>query len=104
MKAIALKISTLFAAILLSVLPALAGEMGTGMGTGMDQEQQGQKDQCLLMAMNCGDRIDTIQQRIGRISHEISKGSAVYTGDELRQLDSQLNDARRTLESLIGGA
>jgi hypothetical protein len=100
MKAIALKISTLFAAILLSVLPALAGEMGTA----MDQEQQGQKDQCLLMAMNCGDRIDTIQQRIGRISHEISKGSAVYTRDELRQLDSQLNDARRTLENLIGGA
>jgi hypothetical protein len=101
MKAIALKISTMFAAILLSVLPALAGG---DMSTGMNQEQQGQKDQCLLMAMNCGDRIDTIQQRIGRISHEISKGSAVYTRDELRQLDSQLNDARRTLENLIGGA
>jgi hypothetical protein len=101
MKAIALKISTMFAAILMSVLPALAGG---DMKTGMDQEQQGQKDQCLLMAMNCGDRIDTIQQRIGRISHEISKGSAVYTRDEMRQLDMQLNDARRTLENLIGGA
>jgi hypothetical protein len=104
MKPMSLKIALLIAASLVSALPALADE---GMGSNMmNQDQQGQKDECLLMAKNCGDQMDSIQQRIGRISHEIDKGSAVYTREELMRLNSELQDARKTLEFLTtnGGA
>lgn len=98
MKRFALSIATLAAATLISALPALAAdEMGNRM---MDQDQQGRKDECVLMSKNCGDRIDTIQQKIMRISHEIDRGSAVYTSSELRHLDFQLEEAKRTLEEL----
>ena len=53
------------------------------------------------MARNCGEQTDSIQQRISRINHEISKGSAVYTRDELRRLDNDLRDAERTLDYLM---
>jgi TolA-binding protein len=100
MKRIALKIALLLAASLVSALPALAAE---GMGSTMMGQGQNQKDECLLVAKNCGDRVDTIQQRIERITHEISKGTAVYSREELMHLDSQLNDANRTLEQLTSG-
>ena len=101
MKRMALKMAILVAATSMSALPALAAE---GMGSGMmDQDRQGQKDECLLMARNCGDQIDSIQQRISRISHEIGKGTSVYTRDELMRLNSQLNDATRMLEMLTSG-
>jgi TolA-binding protein len=103
MKRISLKIALLLAASLISALPALAaGGMGSTM-TGQDQQGQNQKDECLLVARNCGDRVDSIQQRIARISHEIAKGTAVYSRQELMRLDSQLKDANRTLEELTSG-
>jgi TolA-binding protein len=103
MKRIALKIALLLAASLISALPALADEgMGSSM-MGQDREGQSQKDECLLVAKNCGDRVDTIQQRIARINHEISKGTAVYSREELQHLDSQLHEANRTLELLMSG-
>jgi len=101
MKRIALKIALLLAASLISALPALAAE---GMGNSMmGQQGQNMKDECLLMARNCGDRVDTIQQRIERINHEIGKGTAVYSRQELMHLNSQLEDANRTLELLMSG-
>lgn len=98
MKRIALAI----AATLISALPVLAAE---GMGNGMmGQDQQNQKNECLLMAQNCDRQIDTIQQRIGRIDREIRKGEAVYTRGELMHLRDQLEDANKMLETLtIGG-
>ena len=99
MKRIALRIALIAAATMISALPALAAE---GMGNGMmNQEQQGSKNECLLMAKNCDGQVDTIQERIGRLNHEIRKGNAVYSNDELRQLKNDLEDANRTLEILL---
>jgi peptidoglycan hydrolase CwlO-like protein len=101
MKRMTFKIALVTAISLMSALPALAG---VGMGNSMmGQDQQNRKDECLLMAKNCNTQIDSIQQRIGRINHEISKGSAVYTRDELRKLNDQLEDANRTLELIQAG-
>jgi len=101
MKQIYSKTIILIAALLMSALPVLAAE---GAGSGMtDQGQQGTKDECLLVSKNCGDNVDTIQQRIERISHEISKGSAVYTGEELKRLNNELRDANKTLEDMYSG-
>jgi hypothetical protein len=100
MKRITLRIALLAAATLISALPALAAE-GMGMGSGtMNQDQRGGKNECLLMARNCDGQVDTIQERIGRLNHEIRKGSSVYTSDELRQLKNELEDANSTLEIL----
>ncbi|ACH37833.1 MAG: hypothetical protein ACD_75C02538G0002 [uncultured bacterium] len=97
MKALATKLAVFTAVTLISALPVLAGENGMGMSSGDNY----QKDECLLVAQTCRDSVDTIQQRIDRLSKEIGKGTSVYNGDELKRLNSQLQDATRTLEMLI---
>jgi hypothetical protein len=101
MKRTSSQAAVLISVLLLSALPVFAGD---GTGT-TDQGQQVLKDECLLVAKNCGDSVDSIQQRIERISREISKGSAVYTKEELRRLNSQLNDTKTLLEEMtVGGS
>jgi len=72
----------------------------------MGQDQRDMKDECLLMARNCGDQIDTIQMRIQRINRELNKGSSVYDDNELKHLRNQLDDANYMLQILTenGGA
>ncbi|HBA87538.1 MAG TPA: hypothetical protein DCZ75_05970 [Geobacter sp.] len=95
MKGLATKFAVLTAATVISALPVLAGEMGTGMNPGSVQ-----KDQCLLVSQTCRNSVDSIQQRIDRLGREIGRGSSVYSNEELRQLEFQLRDAIQTLESL----
>jgi TolA-binding protein len=101
MRCIIKKLSLLTAALMIAAVPALADE--GSMGKKIEQGQQVQKNECLLIAMNCADQVDTIQQRIERIKGEISRGSGVYTNDELRRLNRQLEDANKTLEDLSAG-
>jgi hypothetical protein len=65
--------------------------------SGVQEEKRG-KDECLLVAMNCGNDYITLEQKIEKLRKEISKGRAVYTDDELNILREQLNNASRTLE------
>ena len=99
MKRFATTFAVLTAATLISAMPVLAE--GTNMG--MAPSQQMQKDECLLVSQNCRDSVDTIQQRISRLDREISKGTSVYSREELRRLDFQRRDATETLQSLIHG-
>ena len=62
------------------------------------KEEKSSKDECLLVAMNCGNDHPTLQQKIEKLRKEISKGRAVYTDEELTILREQLNNANRTLE------
>ena len=48
------------------------------------------KDECLLLAMNCAQSVDSIQMRIERLNNEIAKGTDVYTRDELNVLKRKL--------------
>ena len=95
--------STLLAAVLvLTAVPVLA--VDTMMDKSFDQGQQGEKNECLLVAINCGNQVDSIQQRIDRIRGEIARGPDVYTNDELRRLSRELEEAEKLMESLsIGG-
>ena len=97
MKRVISKIAILMAALVVSALPALADELGSRMS---DQGKPVQKDECLLVSKNCSDNVDSIQQRIQRLSHEIGKGTAVYTSDELQRLNRQLRDATKSLEDM----
>lgn len=96
MKSILGKFSVLAAALMISALPALANEgaMDKVMGEGVRTE----KNECLLVAKNCANQVDTIQERIERIKGEISRGTDVYTNDELNRLHRQLEEAIRFLE------
>ena len=70
----------------------------------MGQQQQNvNNSECLLVAKNCP--TDSMQERIQRIQGEISKGTAVYTNDELRHLNRELEDAQKFLEfqTISGG-
>lgn len=94
------RITLLSAALLILAVPVMAEEGSAGIV--MDPEQQGAKNECLLVAMNCDQQVDTIHQRIDRIQIEINKGSDVYTNDELKRLQRQLDDATRNLDDLTG--
>lgn len=98
MKRIATGFAVLAAATLISAMPVLAGE-----GGGLSAGENMQKDECLLVAVNCRDSVDSIQQRIDRVSKEINKGTNVYSREELKRLEFQRNDATHLLESLMGG-
>lgn len=90
MRRIAIMIPTLAAAIMINAIPVLAEE-----GTPMSGQEQAatQRDECLLVALNCPDNVDTLQQRIDKLQAEINKGTAVYTNDELDKLNKKLKDA-----------
>lgn len=56
------------------------------------------KDECLLVAKNCSS--DTIQERIERLTNELGRGTTVYTTDELRALENELNEYKKDIQVL----
>jgi len=68
---------------------------------GTQGEATAPKDECLLVAMNCKDNVDSVQQRIDKLQNEIGKGTAVYTADELRILNRKLDEANKTFMELL---
>jgi TolA-binding protein len=102
MRSILKRIALLAAALMIVAVPALADE--GAMDRMMERGQQVDKNECLLVAVNCGNQMDTIQQRIERIREEIARGSDVYSNDELRRLNRQLEEANKSLEDMsLGG-
>ena len=96
MRCIIGKLTLLAAALLILSVPVLADE--GAVDKMIDQGQQVNKNECLLVAKDCGNQVDTIQERIDRIKGEISRGTDVYTNDELRRLNRELEEANKTLE------
>jgi TolA-binding protein len=101
MRCIIKRLTLLAAALMIMAVPVLAAE--GSMDRTFEQGQQVEKNECLLLAMNCANQVDTIQQRIERIKGEISRGTDVYTNDELRRLNRQLEETIKTLEDLSSG-
>ena len=96
------RLSVMAAALMILAVAAFADE-GPMNGT-FDRGMQSEKNECLLVAVNCGNQVDSIQQRIERIKGEIARGTDVYTSDELRRLNRELDEAVKILESeSIGG-
>ena len=92
MKRIAILIPAVAVGMMLHAASARTDE---GTMYGGQREAAGSKNECLLVAKNCVDNVDSIQQRMGKLQHEIAKGRAVYTNDELRILNQKLDDAKR---------
>jgi len=76
---------------------------GQGMALESSIVDQGYKDECLLVSKNCTDNVDSIQQRIEKLNVEISKGTDVYTRDELKTLNNKLEEETTTLERIEFG-
>lgn len=91
------KLSLLAAVLAITAVPVLAAD--SDMDRTFDQGQQGEKNECLLVAINCGNQVDSIQQRIERIKGEIDRGTDVYTTEELQRLNRQLDEAVELMES-----
>lgn len=102
MKRIAILIPTLAVAMLFNALPSFADDIYKST---MDEDVGAavQKDECLLVAMNCPGSVDSFQQRIEKLNREINRGTDVYTGEELRILKDKLEDANRSFESITHG-
>jgi hypothetical protein len=86
---------TIVAASTLFSTTVLSEEKATGLPGDYGQykifELSGQKDQCLIVAINCIGGDDTVMKRVERLNNEIGKGGAVYTPEELKSLQDQLN-------------
>jgi hypothetical protein len=65
------------------------------------EQQIQQKDECLLVARNCGNSAVSIQDKIERLKEEISKGRTVYTTEELNNLNQKLDEVSRILDFLL---
>ena len=89
MKRTTVILSALVASMMIYAGPVLSEEGTTGMSG--EYEQLRQKDECLLVAMNCANEKDSVIQRVNRLRMEIAKGTDVYTPAELKILSDQLD-------------
>lgn len=64
---------------------------------GMTSEQ---RDECVLASRNCNNAVDDIQTQMRRISKEIDKGTAVYSPQELKKLESKLSEVKELLNDM----
>ena len=69
--------------------------------SGQAEQQTKQKDECLLVARRCGISVMSIQDKIEKLKEEITKGRAVYTPEELENLQQKLDDVSKTLDFLL---
>ncbi len=99
MKQLSLLIPTMAAVVMLFSTPVRSDE-GSMYGS-QGEEATVSKDECLLAAMNCGDNVDSIQQRIEKLQKEIGRGTVVYTDDELKILNRKLDEANKTYMELL---
>jgi hypothetical protein len=76
-------------------MPILAADESMG--------QEAQKDECLLVARNCAGSVDSIQERIDKLNAEISKGTAVYSNEELGVLINKRDDTLRLFDAILEG-
>ena len=100
MKRIAIIIPTMAVAIMINAAPSLSEEGTTMSG---QEASPAQRDECLLVALNCPNNVDTIQQRINKLQAEIDRGSAVYSNEELDKLNNNLNKEYELYQELIEG-
>jgi septal ring factor EnvC (AmiA/AmiB activator) len=87
------------ASLLAASVPAMAmdhGDMRT-----KEQIEQCQKD-CNLLAKNCMQGVDSIQQRIQKLQKAIQNKGNTYTLEQLNRLKENLAAAQNTLSNLEG--
>ena len=101
MNSIARTMTIVAASMLFSAIPVLAEEGSAGsMKSDAPQWEKGVQDECLLVSMNCGKDVDSIQGRINRLDMEISRGS-IYTPEELQKLRDERDNYQRQFDLMM---
>lgn len=90
-------IMVLAAAMVTASIPALASVHAS-----QGHDAQCARD-CQMLLKECGRQVDSIQQRISRLSGEIAKGASTYSQEELGILEGKLQDTQRTLSIINAG-
>ena len=65
------------------------------------QQQSQEKNECILLAIKCGNSILSIQDKIQLLREEITKGKSAYTPEEIERLKKKLEDVSKTLDYLL---
>lgn len=96
MRTSARAVAILVASLLMTTSPLLAAEETWEQGR--DSGHGGQKDECLLVPINCIPYDESLQERINRLNNEIAKGRDVYNADELSVLRAKLDRTHERLD------
>lgn len=88
------------AALFAGSVPVMAAEQGAVKTSQMDE--QCRKD-CDMLIRNCGQEVDSIQQRIQKLQHAIKSNASTYTREQLNKLKDSLENAQRTLSNIERG-
>jgi hypothetical protein len=62
-----------------------------------------EKNLCLLASEDCRNKAFTLQEKIRLLQNEITKGTRVYTPDEIRKLQDKLDEANKMLDVILYG-
>jgi peptidoglycan hydrolase CwlO-like protein len=94
-------IITLLAVAMVAVsVPAFAVEHQSNASHKKTMDEQCARE-CDLLLKNCGQEVDSIQQRIKKLQALINeKGATTYTLEELKILNKKLKEANETLRVL----
>ena len=88
------------AALFAGSVPAMAAQ--TGAPTTREMDEQCRKE-CDLLIRNCGNEVDSIQQRIQKLQVAVKNSSGTYTRDQLKKLQDKLAEAQKTLNDIESG-
>lgn len=85
----------------IAVLMIAAFSMAVAVPVFAAEMNKEQKDQCLLASKGCAAEADTIQKKIKKLQAEIKKGTKVYSADEIKKLNTKLQEAEDLLDGLL---
>ena|SRR5450631_2835250 len=96
------KTSILFTTIVIFLLSILVPVYADDATAVEQYEQQPQaKNECILLAVQCGNSIISIQDKIQLLKEEIAKGKSAYTPEEITNLKKKLEEVNKTLDFLL---
>ena len=96
------KTSILFTTIVFSLLSIFDPVYADEPTTVEPYEQQAQeKNLCILLAVQCGNSIYSLQDKIQLLREEIAKGKSAYTPEEIDKLKMKLEDVSKILDFLL---
>jgi len=98
MKRTSMLLMAIVFSLLSIIMPVYADEAATDEPT---EQQTQQKNECILLAISCGNSIISIQDKIQLLKEEIAKGRKVYSPEELDKLRKKLDEVNKTLDFLL---
>lgn len=93
MRQILRKIALTAAALMILAVPVMAEDQFGA--PGMEPSRASENKECMVVAMNCGNPMDSTQDRVDRIQNEINRGTGTITPEEMQRLQERLDDANR---------